>query len=377
MSERRTVIVKVPGAACEASIGPGSIASLGEVLREVAPHARALLVVDERIAPAQVRACHLSLREAGYAIATAALVAAESAKTLGSVRGLYDSMLEAGLERESPVVGLGGGIVLDVAGFAAATWLRGVPFVAVPTTLLAMVDAAIGGKTGVNLELPGGGLAKNMVGAFRQPRAVVSDPQVLETLDPRDFRCGLAECVKCGMIADESLLSFLEERAADVEAREAGALVELIERCVRIKAEIVEADERESGRRRWLNLGHTFAHAIEAHEHLRLRHGEAVAIGLVAAAEYARGSGRLDEAGQARVERLLERYGLPRRLPEPVDAAQLVNAMRHDKKITGGRLRLVLPRGLGAVEVVDDVDPEVLRAAWGRAGADVEVVGRA
>jgi 3-dehydroquinate synthase len=373
---RRTIRVSLPQGAYEVSVGPGLLAEVGAACRQAAPHTRALVVVDEKIAPAHVRACQVSLRAAGYLPATAALTATEERKTLPSVQILYEAMFEAGLERGSPVVAMGGGIVVDVAGFAAATWLRGVPFVAVPTTLLAMVDASVGGKTGVNLELPDRGLGKNLVGAFWQPVAVIADPDVLETLDPRDYCCGLAECVKCALVADASLLSFLSEHAAALLRRQPELLVALIERCVRIKAAIVEADERESGRRMWLNLGHTFAHAIEAHQHLHLRHGEAVSIGLVAAAHYARSTGRIDADQQGAIEAVIERLGLPSALPTPVAIGRLVNAMRHDKKITAGRLRLVLPRGIGSVEVVGDVDLDALSAAWARVGGAVEVVER-
>jgi 3-dehydroquinate synthase len=278
----------------------------------------------------------------------------------------------AGLERGSPVVALGGGIVGDTAGFAAATFMRGVPLVQVPTTLLAMVDAAIGGKTGVNYGLPGDGLGKNMIGAFWQPRAVVVDPLVLETLDPRDFRCGLAECIKHALIADASLLGFLAERAAAIRRLDTDALVTLIERCARIKVEIVQQDERETGRRALLNLGHTFAHALEARKHTDLRHGEAVAIGLVAAARCAVRTGRLSAADEQRIGSVLEAFDLPLRMPTPIGVSELVATMRYDKKVAAGRLRLVLPAGLGAAEITDDVPADAVSAAWAHVGASRE-----
>ncbi|MHC4993349.1 MAG: 3-dehydroquinate synthase [Planctomycetota bacterium] len=247
--------------------------------------------------------------------------------------------------------------------------MRGLPLVQVPTTLLAMVDAAIGGKTGVNVPLPGGGLGKNLVGAIWQPKAVLVDPLVLGTLDPRDLRCGLAECVKHALIADASLLDWLDDNAAAIQRLAPDVLVTLIERSARIKVGIVEQDERELGKRALLNLGHTFAHALEARQHLELRHGEAVAIGLVAAAHCAARTGRLDADGEQRITAVLEVLGLPVRVPAPADAGELIQAMRFDKKVMAGRRRLVLPAGLGAAEIVEDVPDDVVRAAWEQVGA--------
>ncbi len=366
-----TVHVELAAAAYDVTIEPGVLARLGAIVAGVAPDATAVLAVDEAIDATHGESARVSLREAGYATMTVRLIADESHKTLAAVRTLYESMLagEDGIDRGSPVVALGGGIVGDTAGFAAATFMRGLPLVQVPTTLLAMVDAAIGGKTGVNFELPGGGLGKNMIGAFWQPRAVVADPQVLSTLEPRDFRCGLAECVKYGMIADAGLLDFLEEHAPAIIALDPETLGTLIDRCVRIKAAIVREDERETGRRALLNLGHTFAHAIETQTQLGLRHGEAVSIGLVAAAACAVATGRLDEPAVRRMAGLLERFGLPLRLPAGVEVGSLNRAMRYDKKAIHGRLRLVVPNGPGSAEITDDVPPQVIGDAWSAVGA--------
>ena len=299
------------------------------------------------------------------------LAAEESQKTIETAQQLFGAMLGAGLDRSSPVIALGGGIIGDTAGFVAATYMRGVPLIQAPTTLLAMVDAAIGGKTGVNFPLPGGGLGKNMVGAFWQPKAVVVDPQVLGTLDARDFRCGLAECVKCALIADASLLQFLVTEAPRILALDQDVLRTLIERCVRIKAEIVAADERESGRRALLNLGHTFAHAIESISELKVRHGEAVSIGLMAAAHCAVKTGRLTADQHQHIEQVLATFGLPIRLPSPVDEQRLLAAMRYDKKATQGRTQLILPSGVGGAELVGDVPGEVVAAGWAGVGASV------
>jgi 3-dehydroquinate synthase len=360
-----TIPVRLGERSYDVLVGPGLLETLGPIVAgRVAANPRAKIIADERVPPRFVESAQTSLGAAGFTPTTVRMAADEPHKTLATVGSLYAAMLAAGLDRGSPVVALGGGIVGDTAGFAAATFLRGVPLVLAPTTLLAMVDASVGGKTGVNVPIPGGGLGKNQVGAFWQPRAVVADTDVLASLDGRTLRGGLAECVKAALIADAALLSFIEDRAEAILARSASALAELIERCVRIKAAIVESDERESGRRAWLNLGHTFAHAIEAQPGLGLSHGEAVAVGLAAAARYAAGSQRLTEHERRRVVAVLERLGLPVRLPRAVDVEPLLAAMRYDKKVSAGRLRLVVPAGLGAVEIEDCVDEKLLRAAW-------------
>jgi 3-dehydroquinate synthase len=374
----RLVHVNLAGASHDITIEPGLLGRVGALVADAAASPAALLAVDEKIAGDHGAAVLGSLREAGFTVTVTPLLARESAKTLDTVRSLYDVMLSAGahgrggLDRGSPVVALGGGIVGDTAGFAAATFMRGLPVVQVPTTLLAMVDAAIGGKTGVNVPLPDGGLGKNMVGAIWQPRAVLADPLVLSTLDPRDLRCGLAECVKHALIADASLLDWLGEQAAAIQRLDPDVMVTLIERSARIKVKIVEQDEREVGEvggRALLNLGHTFAHALEARQHLDLRHGEAVAIGLVAAAHCAARTGRLDSSDVQRIAGVLEVFGLPVRMPAPVETDELIQAMRYDKKVMGGRLRLVLPTGLGAAEITGDVGADVVRAAWEHVGA--------
>jgi 3-dehydroquinate synthase len=374
MTTARVIPVRLEAAAYDITIQNGSLAGLGRCVRDVAPSDRVLVAVDERIADDHGAVALASLQQAGFTPTVVRLQASEKRKTLETVRSLYEAMLGGGnaggrLERADPVVALGGGIVGDVAGFAAATYLRGVPLVHVPTTLLAMVDASIGGKTGVNVALPGDGLGKNMIGAFWQPRAVLADPRVLATLDPRDFRCGLAECVKHAMIADASLLDEIVDNAAALRDLDGAQVTVLIERCARIKVDIVEADEREAAGRALLNLGHTFAHALESRSELDLRHGEAVAIGLAAAAECAVRTGRLDETTRQRIDRALTALELPQRVPGPVNLDDVMRAMHYDKKVAAGRMRLVLPVGLGAAEVTDDVPPDVVTAAWARVGA--------
>jgi len=367
----RIIHVPLGDAAYDIVIEPGLLGRLGELVAGVADRPVAVLAVDEQIETTHGAAANRSLQDAGFTTTVITLAADESRKTLATVHRMYEQMLGGAVRptRGSPVVAMGGGIVGDTAGFAAATYQRGLPLVHVPTTLLAMVDASIGGKTGVNFELPGGGLGKNLIGAFWQPKAVLVDPAVLGTLGKRDLRCGLAECVKAAIIADPTLLDFLSDRVSAILELDTATLIELIDRCVRIKVAIVCEDERETGRRALLNLGHTFAHAIEAHQHLGLRHGEAVSIGLAAAMECGVRTGRMNEADRGRVTTVLETIGLPVALPEPVPIGGLTHAMQFDKKAVGTKTRLIIPEGLGAASIRDDVPEEVVNAAWVSVGA--------
>ena len=362
--------VKFPTCAYPIHIERRLIARLGELVRAVAPHQRTFLFVDQSIAESHGPEAIKSLKSAGYEVAWLPISTDEAHKTLEVANQVYRELLRARFERQSPIIALGGGIVGDLAGFVAATYLRGVPLIQVPTTLLAMVDASIGGKVGVNFPLPDGTLGKNLIGAFHQPKAVIADPEVLRTLPPRDFRCGLAECIKHGLIADPDLLTFIEARAEQILSLEMDILTELIERCARIKVGIVQEDEREQGRRALLNLGHTFAHVIEPLPQLDLRHGEAVAIGLVAAMACAVATNRLNQRQAAQVRALIERVGLPSRLPTRVPMEPLIKAMGYDKKVVDGKLRLVLPRGLGGAEIVNDLPRSMIEAAWREVGAE-------
>jgi 3-dehydroquinate synthase len=375
----RAIDVELPGTHYRILVEEGLLGRLGAITASVAPHERALLAIDAGIAGSHGRTARDALAAAGYDVAVQEIVAEEQRKTLATVSAIYERMLASRLERRSPVVAVGGGVVGDVAGFAAATYLRGVPLVQVPTTLLAMVDASIGGKTGVNFPLPADGdgatLGKNLIGAFWQPAAVVADPRALLTLEARDLRCGLAECVKHALLAEAGgaiaggLLAWIEANADAIGSLDLAVLTDLIERGARVKVGFVVEDEREAGRRALLNLGHTFAHAIEPIEELDLRHGEAVAIGLCAAAWCAVREGHLGEAAARRTTALLERLGLPTRLPRPIDANRLVRAMRYDKKVAGGRIRLVLPTASGGASVFADVAPGAIIAAWRAVGA--------
>jgi 3-dehydroquinate synthase len=276
----------------------------------------------------------------------------EQHKSFTSAERLFAALAQLKANRDACVIALGGGVIGDLAGFAAACWMRGVDFLQMPTTLLAMVDSSVGGKTGVNL--PAG---KNLVGAFHQPRAVVIDTSTLATLPARDYRAGLAEVVKYGAINDAAFFAWLERHAEALIARDEAVLAEAIAASCSNKAGVVARDETEQGERALLNFGHTFGHALEAAAgYGTLLHGEAVAIGMVLAAKLSAQTGRAAAADGQRLERLLGRLGLPIALPAGSDAARLIELMRLDKKNLSGNLRLILWRGIGAAEIVPEVD---------------------
>ncbi len=354
-----TVAIELPHHRYDVTIRPGSLDALGHLTREAAPHGRCILIGDANVLNIHGQRAVESLRAAGYDVLTHAMPAGEDHKTLDTVRAAYDTMLEHRLERRSPVVALGGGVAGDTAGFIAATYLRGVPFIQCPTTLLAMVDASVGGKVGVNV--PQG---KNLIGAFHQPVAVVIDPLVLQTLPPRELRCGLAECVKHGVIRDGELFDWIQANLAKIQALDPAVMTELIARNVAIKAAVVMADEKEAGVRAHLNFGHTFAHAIEATAgYGRIEHGEAVSLGMVAATKLAIDRGTCDAGLLDKLTALLARIGLPTKEQLP-DTDTLMAAMLLDKKVADARIRLVLPTAMGAVEIVSDADAPQIAAAW-------------
>jgi len=333
------------------------LSSLGRLLAELCPTPTAAVISDDRVAPHYADAARASMIEAGFHTEVLVVEAGEQSKSLATAADLYGRLAKAGIERSSPLVSLGGGMVGDLTGFVAATWLRGVPFVQAPTTLVADVDAAVGGKTAVNH--PAG---KNLIGAFHQPRMVLIDTQTLDTLDARDFRAGLAESVKHGVIRDAEFFAWHEQHAGELLEREGDLLGSLIERNCQVKADVVSADEREAGLRAILNFGHTIGHAIESDQQYALRHGECVAIGMVAAAEIAVVRGMISPDQASRIGRLLEVLGLPTRLPRPVDLDVLAAFMQKDKKVIGGRIRFVLPTAIGQVVTVSDVTREQIAA---------------
>jgi 3-dehydroquinate synthase len=341
--------VTVPGARpYDVVIGPGAQAELGLVL---AGTARAAVVHAPPLAALAGAAVEI-LQTAGVAAEAVVVPDGEAAKTAQVAAGAWEEFGRLGLTRSDAVVGVGGGAVTDLAGFLAATWVRGVRVVHLPTSLLGMVDAAVGGKTGINT-----GAGKNLVGAFHPPAAVLADTDVLAGLPDAEFRAGLAEVVKCGFIADGAILQLLD---ADPTGRRDTA--ELIERAVRVKADAVGADLHDTGVREFLNYGHTLAHAIERVEDFGWRHGEAVAVGLVFAAELAGQAGLLTRAEVDRHRDLVASMGLPIRYAG--DWGRLQGVMRVDKKARGASLRFVVLDGLGDPTILTDPDQAWLDAAW-------------
>jgi len=342
-----TIPVPVPGAEYHIYLAPGLLAQAGHVLRDLGMAGRAVIVTNPVVGRLYAEMLGQCLGAAGLEWAVVEMPDGEIYKTLDTVTRLYAEFLRLGLERSSTVLALGGGVVGDVAGFAAATFLRGLPLVHVPTTLLAMIDASIGGKTGV--DLPGG---KNLVGAFYQPKAVLCDPEVLATLPAVELRCGLAEAIKTALIASPALFALLE-------AGEPWPLREIVRGAAGVKAAIVSADPTEQGLRATLNLGHTIGHALEQASHFRYRHGEAVSIGLVGATRLAVRLGLGASEVAERVEALLQRCGLPIRYAG-VDQEKLLAALHVDKKRRGGRQRWILPVRLGEVIITDEVPQDAV-----------------
>jgi 3-dehydroquinate synthase len=282
----------------------------------------------------------------------------EANKRLSTVEGLAEQMVERGADRTSMVIGFGGGIVTDVSGFLAAIFMRGIPILQAPTTLLAQVDAGTGGKTGVNLVS-----GKNLLGSFHQPIAVLIDPDVLATLPPREYRAGLFEVIKCGIIRDRNLFDVLDHQRDDVLALEPAVTDQLIAGAVKIKAEVVTADEREGDLRRILNFGHTIGHAIEAETaYVRLLHGEAVAWGMLAATRIAELTGTLKGVDADRIARVIHSYG-PLPAISDLHPERLLARLSNDKKTMQGKVHFVLPTAIGAVKVISGVDPALIRQA--------------
>jgi 3-dehydroquinate synthase len=339
--------------------GSGLLASVGSLVA-AAGGRRAVVVADSAVTDTHAARVAASLAAAGSTVYPVTVPSGEGSKSLDSLGRLWDAMAGIAVDRRTHVVAVGGGVIGDLAGFAAATFARGLALWHVPTTLVAQVDSAIGGKTGINLA---GG--KNLVGAFWQPRGVVSDVDTLSTLPDREYLSGLAEVVKYGVILDEAFFSWLEDHAADLVDREAAAVAHAVERSAAIKAGVVERDEREvTGLRAALNYGHTFGHAFEtALGYGTLLHGEAVAIGMAKAARLAAAIGRIPQEIVDRQDRLLDRLRLPRSMTglAPLDPASLIEIMGRDKKSEGGRLRFVLPSRLGEVDLVDGIEPGLVR----------------
>jgi 3-dehydroquinate synthase len=388
----QTITVTHPAGSYPIYLGEGVVGHTGPRLAELGYAGRCAVVTNATVGPYHAEAVLESFSAAGFDPVRIDIPDGEQFKTLETVSGLYDMLVAAKRDRRSPLVALGGGVLADTVGFAAASYLRGVPLVQIPTTLLAMVDASVGGKTGV--DLPQG---KNLVGAFKQPEMVVIDPAVLTTLPELEFRAGMAEVVKHGIIDAPELFAVLENGSKNFEAQSEKlsppssslpppasllsppsssllsplsssllpapySLTWMLYEAIQVKVRVVQEDPFEQGRRAVLNLGHTFAHAFERLADYKMRHGEAVAIGLVCAAHLARRLGLCDEATTARIVALLQQLDLPTR-PPPFPTAEIWAAMATDKKRQGNTLRFILPRHIGQVDIFTGI-----------ADADVEAV---
>jgi 3-dehydroquinate synthase len=352
-----TVSVNTPGAAYDVRVERGLLDLVGERLRALVNTPRAAVVTDTHVAPLYLERMRRSLTAAGVENFDLIIPAGEQHKTLDTVELIYDRLLAERIDRATPIVALGGGVVGDVAGLAAATVLRGVPLVQVPTTLLAMVDASVGGKSGVNHAR-----GKNLIGAFHQPRAVFIDPQVLASLPTSELQNGLAECIKHELIRDAEGFGRLEQNIDRALALDMHYLADLIAHNVAIKARVVEADPLERGERAHLNFGHTFAHAIESLTSYDIAHGRAVGLGIVAATFLSMRLGMLQETEWGRIQSLVSRAGLHTSGTQ-APADKLMRAMRGDKKVQSGRLRFVLLDGIGRAVVRDDVPEDLVRDA--------------
>jgi shikimate kinase/3-dehydroquinate synthase len=347
------------GTGYDVRVVPGGLDGLGGMLRARGLNGPVALVSDSNVAPLYAPRAAAALENCGFTVQVVTLNAGEEHKTVGAVSGLWEAFLSAGLERGSTVVALGGGVTGDLAGFAAATYLRGVRWVAVPTSLLAMADASLGGKTGA--DLPKG---KNLVGAFHPPALVLSDPRVLASLPVGEQSSGMAEVVKHGILADAALFESCE-RGWTAVASDAADWDEIVRRAVAVKAAFIQADPYEKGIRAALNLGHTVGHAVELASGFRLRHGEAVAIGLVVEARLAEQQG-IAEAGLAgRIDACLRGLGLPTTIPGWIDGEVFLRALKVDKKNAGGSVRFALPERIGAYRVGVTVEMD-FRSLLGR-----------
>ena len=339
-------------------IGEQLLPALGPEVRARVRGFGALLVTNPTVGALYGPVVRRSLDDAGLKVFYVEIPDGEEHKTLDTAARLYDRAFAAGLDRDCPLIALGGGVIGDITGFAAATYLRGVPFVQVPTTLLAQVDSSVGGKVGVNH--PRG---KNIIGAFYQPVLVLADVGTLRSLPARELRAGIAEVIKYGVILDADFFAWLENNLERLLTKDAAALAYAVEVSCRLKAQVVEADETEQGFRQILNYGHTVGHAVEALTGYRaLVHGEAVGLGMVAAARLAVLLGMLDAAHSRRIEALVRRAGLPTEIPAGLGAEELWATMARDKKARAGRVTFILPEAIGRVRIV----PEVPAAAFGR-----------
>lgn len=354
----RTVPVDLGERSYDIHIGQGVLPDAGALLAKATAPTKALIVTDANVGELYADTIRASIEGAGIPCVTATIPPGESSKSLDMASRLYDDFVDAKADRRSTVVALGGGVVGDLAGFVAATYMRGIPYVQIPTTLLADVDSSVGGKVAVNHSA-----GKNMIGAFYQPRLVLIDIDTLGTLPPEDFGAGMVEVIKYGIIADSAFFEYLEQNRDALRDLDPAVVSHVVQRCCRIKAQVVQEDERESGRRAILNYGHTIGHALERlSRYSEYRHGEAVAVGMVAACRLSEAVEGFSADDTQSIIALLEFFSEPTAVSRVLGADDVLAAMRLDKKAVAGQVRFILARALGEIVIRSDVpDGEVAR----------------
>ena len=338
----------------EVHVGSGLLEQMGRQLIENGFTGKLVIITNPIVKRLYGDALKENLAGEGFKVIILSVPDGEDQKSLETAGRLYNELTGCYAERTTPILALGGGVIGDLTGFVAATYLRGVPLIQVPTTLLAQVDSSIGGKVAVNHDQ-----LKNIIGAFYQPRLVVTDIGTLKTLPAKEFTNGLAEVIKSAVVWEEEFFTFLETNLERIKSLDDRALEEAVFRSAKIKAEIVEKDEKELGLRSILNYGHTIGHAIETASDFKVGHGEAVAIGMLAAARISNKLGILDKNELVRLEGIIERVGLPTEIPNLI-VEKIIQAMKHDKKISMGKIRFILPKSIGNVFITDEVSPSLI-----------------
>ncbi|MBF0621662.1 MAG: 3-dehydroquinate synthase [Magnetococcales bacterium] len=358
MQTKHTLPLELGSRSYNILIGNDLFSGLDKALSSILTGRQVAVVSNTTVAPLYLDRLLSVLRRGGFSVLPIILEDGEEHKNWTTLQTIFNALIENRFERTSTLIALGGGVIGDMTGFAAASYLRGVPFIQIPTTLLAQVDASVGGKTGINHTL-----GKNLIGAFYQPRMVAIDLDTLKTLPRRELLAGLAEVIKYGIIWDADLFSLLEEKLDAILETDTTVLAEVIHRCCAIKADIVAADEREQGQRALLNLGHTFGHAIETlTRYETYLHGEAVAVGMIMAADLSQQMGLCDKADLTRISTLIERSGLPTKGPA-FSADNYLSAMARDKKVEHGKIRYILVDGIGKSSIHSEVDVALIKSA--------------
>ncbi len=351
----RKVRLRLGSNSYDICVGSGLLKQTGQQLKELGFGDKLVIITDPSVKSLYGNSLKQSLTSEGFKVITLEVPEGEEQKSLDTAGSLYHELSKFHAERITPILALGGGVIGDLTGFVAATYLRGVPLIQIPTTLLAQVDSSIGGKVAVNY-----GQLKNKIGAFYQPRLVISDITTLKTLTPRELSDGLAEIIKSAVIWDKEFFVFLEDNLDKVKSLDDGVLEEVVLRTTRIKAEIVEKDEKDTGLRNILNYGHTVGHALESASDFKLEHGGAVAIGMLAAGRISNRMGILDKNELMRLELIIKRTDLPTEIPN-FKIENIIQAMEHDKKILRGKIRFVLAKAIGSVFITDEVSLSLIK----------------